>query len=195
LPTGSRVFNGERKVNSKNFPRFILIVGALLLSGCVTIPPDALQLSPENLQLRQLQTRRYDTDEKTLLSAAAALLQDLGFQVDETTREIGVISASKERDATNPGQIVTSLLIAALTGVAIPVDRNQHIRASVVTHPLIIDDGDRSNCQTAIRATFQRTVFNHQKQVSRRECIIDKDIYQEFFDKLSKSLFLGAHDI
>jgi len=168
----------------------------LLFSGCATtIPKEALQLSPESLKLRQLQTRSFDTNEKTLLSSSASLLQDLGFNIEETSSELGVITCSKRRDATSTSQIVGAIFVALFTGAATPVDKEQLIRASVVTHPMNIDEKDKSKDKTAVRVTFQRIVTNTQGQVSRRECIIEEPIYKEFFDKLSQSLFLEAHDI
>jgi len=61
----------------------IIVVLFLFVSCATTIPKEALQLSKESLKDRQLQTRRFDTDEKTLLSASAAVLQDLGFTINE----------------------------------------------------------------------------------------------------------------
>lgn len=169
---------------------------AIVLSGCAaTVPKEALQLSPESLKLRQLQTKRYDTDEKTLLTSSALLLQDLGFNIQETATDLGVITCSKDREAISTGQVIGAIALAVLTGVVTPVDKAQLIRASVVTHPIRIDTADKSKNQTAVRVTFQRIVINTQNQISRQECIVEEQIYQEFFDKLSKSLFLEAHDI
>jgi starvation-inducible outer membrane lipoprotein len=179
--------------NRSIFPTALLFV--LVLSGCATIPKEALQLSPESLKLRQLQTRRYDTDEKTLLTSSALLLQDLGFNIQESSTELGVITCSKDREAISTSQIIGAIALAVLTGVVAPVDKAQLIRASVVTHPVRIDLADKSKNQTAVRVTFQRIVINTQNQISRQECIVEEQIYQEFFDKLSKSLFLEAHDI
>jgi len=166
------------------------------LIACVPqIPKEALQLSPESLQNRQLQTRYFDTEEKNLLSASAAVLQDLGFNLDESETRLGVIVCSKKRDARNAGQIIGSIFLALLTGVASPVDKDQVIRASLVTHPINIDTNDKIECRTAVRITFQRVVTNTQGLVSKQECIIDPEIYQEFFDKLSQSLFLEGHQI
>lgn len=175
---------------------FLILLFPAFLSGCATtVPKEALQLSPESLKIRQLQSKRYDTDEKTLLNASAALLQDLGYNIDETSTETGVITCSKHRDATTPSQIVGAVFIALLTGVPASVDRDQIIRVSVVTRPVHVDSNDRANNQTVVRVTFQRIVMNTQNQVTRREGIIDKDIYREFFNKLSQSLFLEAHDL
>ena len=178
--------------------RFVagIIVFLFLFSSCAQkIPKKALQLSKESLQNRQLQTRRFDVDEKTLLSASAAVLQDLGFTIDESETELGVIVCSKTRDASSAGQIVGAIFLAALTGVVTPVDKEQLIRASLVTNPIHFDETNKSKCQTAVRITFQRVVTNTQGQISRREAINEANIYQEFFDKLSKSLFLEAHEI
>jgi hypothetical protein len=179
------------------FSKFIPILSIILiLYGCVpTVPKEALQLSSESLKLRQLQTKRFDTDEKTLLSASAALLQDLGFNIDESTTEVGVITCSKRRDATSAGQIVGAVILALLTGAVTPVDKEQLIRSSVVTRPIQIDEIDKTKCQTAVRVTFQRIVTNTRGQVRLRECIIEEKIYQEFFEKLSKSLFLEAYEL
>jgi len=59
----------------------LLLATSLVVTGCAqTIPKEALELRPESLQLRQLQTRSFDTkDEKKLLTAGAGVLQDLGF--------------------------------------------------------------------------------------------------------------------
>ena len=168
----------------------------LLFVGCATtIPREALQLSPESLKLRQLQTKRFDTNEKELLTSSASLLQDLGFTIEETASELGLITSSKRRDATSAGQIVGAIVVALLTGAPTPIDKEQLIRASVVTHPINIDEKDKSKNQTAVRVTFQRVVTDTQGKVTRRECIIEEPIYIEFYDKLSKSLFLEAHDI
>ncbi len=178
--------------------RFVagIIIFLILFSSCAQkIPKKALQLSKENLQDRQLQTRHFDTDEKSLLSASAAVLQDLGFNINESETDLGLIACSKQRDASSAGQIAGAIFLALLTGVATPVDKEQLIRVSLVTRPIYIDETEKSKCKTAVRITFQRIVTNTQGQITRRERINEVEIYQEFFDKLAQSLFLEANEI
>lgn len=161
-----------------------------VVGGCQqTVPKEALQLSGESLQNRQLQTRRFDTgDEGKLLQAGAAVLQDLGFSIDESETQLGVIVGSKNRDATEAGQVVGAIMMAAFFGASVPVDRDQKIRASLVTKPV-------GPNQTNMRVTFQRIVWNTQNQVSKIEGLNDPSMYRGFFDKLSQSVFLTANEI
>ena len=102
---------------------------------------------------------------------------------------MGLIVASKDRDATETGQIVGAVAMAVLFGVYMPTDRNQKIRASLVTAPV----GDGTS--TRVRITFQRIVWNTQGQVSKSEALRDPTLYQSFFDKLGQSVFLQANGI
>ncbi len=167
----------------------LLIIGLFLIVGCQTIPKDALTLSPESLAERQMQTRKYETtDEGKILAACAGLLQDMGFNIDESETNLGLIVASKQRSAENAGQIVAAVIIAALGGGAMPVDKEQKMRASVVTRPI----GEN---YIAVRVTFQRIVWNTHGQVTKSESINDPGVYQEFFEKLSKAIFLEGQEI
>lgn len=172
-------------------PLFALVIVAILLAACQQkIPKEALQLSPDSLDRRQLQTRVFDTtDETELISASAALLQDLGFNLDESEVSLGLVVGSKDRDATEAGQVAASLLLAVLIGAAVPWDEKQKIRASVVTRELEGRNG------YALRLTMQRIVWNTQEQISRTEPLDEPEIYQEFFGKLSKAVFLEAQEL
>jgi hypothetical protein len=173
---------------------------ALLLGGCqqptaVEQQTAALTLSAESLAERQLQVRRFDTsDEMVLLAAAAGVMQDLGFTIEETTSKAGLVSGSKDRDATEAGevagQLVFAVLIAALGGQPDPTwDHVQKIRISVATRL----SADRT--ATIARVTFQRVVWNTKHQISKLETLDAPLMYQSFFDKLSQSVFLEAHQI
>lgn len=168
-----------------------LVICAAVLTACAEkIPPEALQLSPESLERRQTQTRVFETnDEAELLSASAALLQDLGFNLDESEVDLGVIVASKDRDATEADQVAASIVLAVLFGAAMPWDDEQKIRAAVITRGLEDRDG------FAVRLTIQRIVWNTQGQVSKTEPLDDPVMYQEFFSKLSKAVFLEAQEL
>jgi len=169
----------------------LFIVSIFLITGCQTIPKDALTLSPKSLAERQMQTRKYETkDEGKILSACAGLLQDMGFNLDESETKLGLITSSKMRSAENAGQIAGAILIALLGGGATPVDKEQKMRACVVTRPT----GEQES-YVAVRVTFQRIVWNTQGQVTKSEGIIDPSVYQEFFDKLSKAIFLEGQEI
>jgi len=167
------------------------LVCALVLVACQqSVPKEALQLSPDSLERRQAQSRLFETsDEAELLSASAALLQDLGFTLDESEVDLGVLVASKNRDATEVGQVVGAVAMAIVFGARVPVDDQQRIRAALVTRKL----EDRRGY--AVRLTMQRIVWNTDGQVSKTEPIDDQRIYQEFFDKLSKSVFLEAQEL
>ena len=170
---------------------WIALFVIIFLTGCETIPKDVLTLSPESFAVRQMQTRKYQTnDEAKILSACAGLLQDMGFNIDESETELGLISASKMRSAENTGQIVAAILIAALGGGSTPVDKEQKMKVCIVTRPT----GDQAD-YIAVRVTFQRVVWNTRGQVTRSESIIDSAIYQEFFGKLSKAIFLEGQEI
>ncbi|WP_417831304.1 hypothetical protein [Terasakiella sp.] len=167
-------------------------LAAFVLVGCQqTIPKEVLQLSATSLEDRQLQTRRFETkDEEALLSSSAGVLQDLGFNLEESETKLGLIVGSKDRDATEAGQIAGAIVMAALFGVAMPVDREQKIRVSIATKA-VNDEGT----EHAVRVTFQRVVWNDRGQVSKSEMLKEPEMYQQFFEKLSKSVFLEAHSI
>lgn len=168
-----------------------LLMLVSLLACQASIPPEALDLSPETLQMRQIQTRYFDTkDEAAVMSASAALLQDMGFNIDESETKLGYMLGTKDRDARNAGQIVGAVLLAALTGAVMAVDKSQKMRACIVTHPY----GEEKE-KIAVRVTFQRIVWNTQGQITTKEGLAEPEIYQEFFSKLSKSLFLEAQNI
>ncbi|MBT8566693.1 hypothetical protein G6698_01605 [Polynucleobacter paneuropaeus] len=190
------------------------IVG--LLAGCVQpIPPEALQFQSDNLENRQLQSRKYDIkSEKELLTASNNVLQDMGFNLDESNMPLGVIVASKSRDATEAGQVAGAMFMAFMFGAnAASYDKVQKIRASLVTkpastnNPIEVDVKTKSGKQVKfdqqvpmpnsyiVRVTFQRLVWNQKNILTKIEGINDPEIYQEFFDKLSKSVFLQAQNV
>lgn len=172
--------------------RALVVFSVLLTTACQsTIPKDALVLTKESLATRQLQTRKYDTkDEAKVLSAVAGVLQDMGFTLNESQMALGVISASKTRSAVDAGQQVVAIALALLGGGVTATDEQQVMQASVTTAPV----GGRMD-QIAVRVTFQRIVYNTNGQVSKAESLQDKEMYQGFFEKLSKSIFLEAQEI
>lgn len=172
----------------------LLLLAMIGLDGCATgVPADALRLSPESLERRQMQTRRFDGIQETgILSACAAVLQDLGFNLDESETELGVLVASKQRSARDARQIATALILEII-GWDMETDEKQRIRASLVTRP--VDDGRSDTESFLVRITFQRIVWNSANEISRIEALDEAELYQGFFDRLSKSVFLEAHKI
>ena len=166
------------------------------LGGCAatTLQPVDMRLTPETTAKRHSQMRIFDTgNEAEVLVAVVAVLQDIGFLIDESETQLGVIVGSKERSAIQPAEVAASytlaILATLLTGEAVdPIyAERQTMRVSVVTTPVERKNG------TAVRVKFQRLVFTNKGSIARKEVLGSDEIYQEFFAKLSKSLFLEAH--
>jgi hypothetical protein len=172
----------------------LICIGAFLVACQNRVFKEALTLSPDSLRDRQLQTRIFEAlDEKELLTASAAVLQDLGFTIDETEVRCGVIVCSRDRDVTETVEVVLSValeILSLLVGspTSVPYDQTQKVIASLVTTPA-------DNQRIAVRITFHHIVWDSDGNITKNEQINDSQIYQEFFSKLSKSVFLVAHEI
>ena len=182
----------------------VCLISLILLTGCITPtnPAELFQLTAETSKHRAMQTRFFETpNEKELLSASAAVLQDLGFQVEESVREVGFLRATKERSAREYGQYIQQVLflILSLGKLLTPVDLHQKIAAGLITRPL-----NQAATRQQVRIVFYRVVWKGDGQADRQyippgqqhmEMIRDPEIYQQFFAKLSKAVFLEAHTI
>jgi hypothetical protein len=83
--------------------------------------------------------------------------------------------------------------VALLLGAnaANSMDRDQRIRLCIV----VKSTGNVSGKDWVVRATFQRVVRNSLGRVTKLEWLSDDELYQDFFQKLSKSVFLEAQKI
>ena len=183
-------------IYKKNLLLPLLAIMVLVLTSCgSSIPKGAFKLTPELLQKRVLKTRKYEgISEVDILSASAGVLQDLGFNIDESESKLGLIVGSKVRDATEIGQEVwwwTKALLLRWTAFTDETDDYQKFRASVVIRP-ISKDNDKTHY---VSVTFQRIVWDTADKISKQETLNEPEIYQEFFDRLSKSVFLEGQKI
>ena len=177
---------------------FLVTILYVFLTGCVTTyPKNFLKLSKNSLQTRQLQMRQFETiNEKGVISACAGVLQDMGFTLDDSETKLGLIVASKDRSARNAGQVTLAtmeVILSALGGHSSnafnDIDKVQKIRASVVTK--LNSEGNK----IIVRVTFQRIVWNNIGNISKMENLNNLKLYQGFFDKLSKAIFLEEQKI
>jgi hypothetical protein len=157
---------------------------------------------PEDmLAQRQIQTKQYElADEEQILRACTALLQDMGFQIDEGTSRLGVILGSKMRDANSltPGQrtavavVALGLLAGGYTAPLALLLVNKmnaqpvRIEVGIFTRKI----GTEGN-QVAVRIIFRETAYK-KGQPALPQVVKDAAIYQDAFDRLSKALFLEA---
>ena len=152
---------------------------------------DVLKLEPESMAQRQLQTRKYNTTaEDKIITTCVNVLQDTGFAIENTDAKLGTILASKQREAVESGQVAGAIIIAVIFGVAIPIDKNQTMYASIVVSPAASEKK-----ASLVRITFSRLVWNDRGVVSKAERLEEPEVYQTFFTKLSKGLFLEAQNI
>lgn len=197
-------------IPGKRHPLIWLTVMALIVAGCGSgLSKHVLRLTPDTLQNRVLQTRKYEgISEADLLSASTGVIQDLGFIINESETNLGLIVGSKDRDAKPDATqrtwqvLVTtaSILVAFMAALGgeddvdiyvPPVDDYQKLWASIVIRPTS-EDEDKTHY---VRVTFQRIVWNTEDEIDRMQSLDEPEMYQKFFDLLSKSVFLEGQKI
>lgn len=172
------------------------LAALLLLAGCASTASQ-LMLQPQaagSAARTEFQTRLYEVpNEERILAACTALLQDMGFQVDEAASGLGVLSASKMRDANRLTQgerfAVTVLTLGLLVGgytaplAFLVADANSpkpvNIEVGITTRKV-----GRGGGQVSVHVVFKENSVH----------ITDPAVYEEFFGQLSKALFLEARE-
>jgi len=131
----------------------LCVLGSLLIvGGCANTNNRVLDSDESQVQLRSIQTRSFDTDDKKkTMRAVIATLQDLGFVLDKADEELGAISGTKMKGYT--------------------------IKMTVSVRPRGEITMVRANAQYGIQP------------------ITDPLPYQDFFDSLSKAMFLQANSV
>lgn len=201
----------------------LVVAGVIGLTGCAhQIPEGAFDVSPDMMAQRQVESRKFTgISEEEILIASSNVLQDMGFNLENSEVKLGVLTANKQREATNAGEIAGAIIMAALFRVQMPTSKDQTIRVALVIKPApsesvigtlysgasnapatmaVKTKGKKAEPVAAapesyvVRVTFQRIVRRTDNS-TYAETMKDPELYQEFFDKLSKSVFIEAQKI
>lgn len=174
----------------------ITLAAALLASGCgltPTQPADALRLQESPLEIRSVQSRTFTAPSETdILAASIAVLQDMEYNVDRIESSLGVITASKVADADSAteqlGLLVIDLFCAlggSGCGAMSTASDEQLIMLTLVVMPRLAHREEY-----VARVTLQRVIYDQVHKIKIREPIHEPEMYQQIFERLSKSLFL-----
>ena len=171
-------------------------------SACVTLPEDAFRLSESAVELRQIQTRVYtDISDVEILAASSGVLQDLGYAIDELEKELGVLSASKRADASSEAEIVGNIamdiadcVLTFLLGCENHSYKGSKDVQDIKITFVVLPESGKDNT-FSVRLTMQRFVWAKSGDLYDQETISDANVYQAFFEKLSKSVFLEKEGV
>jgi len=87
------------KPNPLRLALLFIVSSTVMLAGCQTMKERVLDSSADgqtSVQLRSIQTRSFDTNDKAkTMRTVIATLQDLGFVVDKADLDLGTVSATK----------------------------------------------------------------------------------------------------
>ena len=156
--------------------------GALL--GCATsdLTPPKTQL-----QVREFQTRSYDTsDAKMVIKAVFNVLQDDGFIVKVANVDLGLLTATREADIESKGERLGAIL-KGLYGLG-----GTWKKAAILDATANVSE---FGAQTKVRMNFQLKVLDNKGGVRKLKEIDDPKYYQDFFSKIDKGIFLQKEKV
>lgn len=176
-----------------------LCIGAIVLTvlhGCgmtSKAPDNELRLEESTLEIRSLQSRTFSAPSETeILAASIAVLQDMEYNVDRIESPLGVITASKIADADSAkeqvGLFMVDLLCVLGGGDCGAMDTASD--EQLITLTLVVQPSLANTEEYVARVTMQRIVFDTMDRVKVREEIHEPEMYQQIFERLSKSIFL-----
>lgn len=162
--------------------KIILGSVALLFVGCA---PIANQNLKTQLQVREFQTRMFNTsDTNEVLSAVIEAFQDQGFMVKNVVPQVGLVSAVREVDLEDSGQVFFRTFLLGQNAVW---QKNATIEATA--------NVKTQGKNTKVRATFQEKILDNRGGVDHVNTLEDPKFYQDFFDKIGKSIFIEKQKI
>lgn len=172
----------------------LLLMPLLLVAGCASTASQLFTRSEGAPAQHHFQSRQFGTpDEERVLAVCTALLQDMGFQVDEAASNLGVLSASKVRDAnrlTPRERFAVTVVSLGLLAGGYTAPLALFLMGENSAKPVNIEVGittrkvGQGGGQVSVGVVFKENSAD----------IADPAVYQEFFDQLSKALFLEARE-
>ena len=174
------------------------VLAAAVLTACTggassTSTSRPFEPSPGHLQNREMRTKLYEgISEANILSACAGVLQDMGFSIEESETKLGVVTGEKISDASSKNEDLITIIVSLLTlSDDEPEPDYQKYWISVAVRPASAGNAENHH----VSVTFQRIVWNTDDEIMKRETLVVPEIYQDFFNRLSKSVFLEAQGI
>jgi hypothetical protein len=154
-----------------------LIAVAMSTFGCATrgAVPEKTQL-----QIREFQTRMYDTNDlKMVMKAMLNVLQDDGYVVKNAVIELGLLTAEKEIDVESKGEAFMASFFAG--------GNARWKKACVIECTANVSEFGE---QCRVRVTFQQKTLDNKGGILKVTQIEDPKQYQEFFAKVDKGIFI-----
>jgi hypothetical protein len=137
------------------------------------------------LQIRQFQTRVYDTkNTKMVMKALLNVLQDDGFIVKNAVVDLGLMTAEKEVDVESSGAKYFAIFFM---GANASWEKSMILEATAN----VSEFGE----QTKVRMSFQAKVLDNTGRVVSVEQVQDEKYYQDFFSKVDKGIFIEKEKI
>jgi hypothetical protein len=163
-------------------------------AGCSQIPSEALKFSQVDTAQRQVQSRLFDTtDEARLLQASAGVLRDMGFELEKSDVELGLIvgslSIEKSTERMAAEQIAqVSTWIPVVGYFSMILEPIWNSKESLRVSAAIRQD---SHDSTMVRVNFQ-IVTSDLVGVYKESKLYDRqDLYSRFFDNLSRAVTIS----
>lgn len=154
-----------------------------LLTGCAAKGP--LLPTRSALQVRQFQTRSFETpDEKLVMRAVLHGLQDAGFQLRQAEAELGMVVATRE--SLKKGTSKALRIAALVTYWPLYFLTKGSTRTLVeITGTVVKVDG-----QTRVRLTGQFKLLDEKGNIKDLRWLDDGAFYQDVFARIDKAVFL-----
>ena len=173
--------------------RRMLIALALLPLGACASAGGGAAVPQSPLQQRELESKTYPTDTKALMRAVLAALQDDGFIVRTADAELGLITATREsaRPAGELLRVGRKVAIVMTYGIAAlfpgPKDKSSVLEATANVAAF--------GTEARVRINFQLKLLDNGSRVREVRTEFEGRVYQEFFAKVDKGLFLQSEHI
>ena len=161
--------------------RLLLLLPLGALFGCASADlPKRTQL-----QIREFQTRFYETsDVKMVMKAVANVMQDDGYMINDANAELGLITGRKETDVETVGGKVWRTLFFMYGATS---EKTAIIEAT--------GNVSAFGSQTKVRMNFLFKLLNNKGGLKKTQMIHDAKFYQDFFALVDKAVFLEKEKV